>query len=466
MSLIILFLILSAVIIYNKNKPLPDGLSYEGSIHHVSDVEFLYDLTYNKGNGKKETERAIFPRIFKAIDEADDFIVIDMFLFNSYLDEDKNFPKLAKTLTNTLIKKKHKNPNIKIIIITDKINTSYGSHTTKEIDQLRKSGIKIVITKLDPLRDSNPLYSGVWRTFFQWFGQEGKGWLPNPLAKTAPKVTFRSYLELLNIKANHRKVLATEKTAIISSANPHDASGFHSNIAFEVGGNIISDLLVSEQAVLDYSDGEQVPSVKREQKEVGDITVQLLTEGKIYKHLLEDIRNTSEGNKIWIGMFYLADRKVVESIENAADRGVKVYLILDPNENAFGTEKIGLPNLPVAAELEKKDHKNIFIRWYNTGTEQFHTKLIYIEKKGEAVISGGSANFTERNLNDLNLETNIKIVAPSDFDITKEIDHYFNRLWNNEGGQYTVEYREHQDDLPVFKYIAYRLQDFLGFTTY
>lgn len=86
--------------------------------------------------------------------------------------------------------------------------------------------------------------------------------LPNPLAKTAPQVTVSSYLELLNIKANHRKVLATEKTAIITSANPHDASGFHSNIAFQIEGKLISDLLKSEQATLDFSSGGKLPKYR------------------------------------------------------------------------------------------------------------------------------------------------------------------------------------------------------------
>ncbi len=46
---------------------------------------------------------------------------------------------------------------------------------------------------------------------------------------------------MLNFKANHRKILITENEALITSANVHDASAYHSNIAFVVSGEIIAD---------------------------------------------------------------------------------------------------------------------------------------------------------------------------------------------------------------------------------
>ena len=113
-----------------------------------------------------------------------------------------------------------------------------------------------------------------------------------------------------------------------------------------------------------------------------------------------------------MGMFYLSDSKVMDQLLKASQRGVEVRLILDPNQNAFGRDKIGIPNRPAAAELIKKSKGKISIRWYNTGNEQYHTKLMYIAKPtGESVITGGSTNFTQRNLNDLNLENNIWAAA-------------------------------------------------------
>src|SRR5690625_7153267 len=114
---------------------------------------------------------------------------------------------------------------------------------TKTLKKLQNNGVEVVLTNLDKLSDSNSAYSAVWRTFFRWYVQEGKGWLPNPLASEAPKVTVRSYLELFNVKANHRKMIATENAALVTSGNPHDASGFFMNIAFKVKGDIIHDIV-------------------------------------------------------------------------------------------------------------------------------------------------------------------------------------------------------------------------------
>ncbi|PLT35920.1 phospholipase D family protein [Bacillus sp. V5-8f] len=463
----LLFIIIAIVIVYNQYKSLPEGVSYEGKIHQAQDIQFLYDLSYKNEKGKMVHERNIFNAIYKAIEEADQFIVIDMFLFNGYYDEKIAFPKISKTLTNKIIAQKKKKPNLTVIFITDEINTSYNSYKSKEIQQLKKSGVDVVITNLDRLRDSNPLYSGVYRTFFQWFGEGGYGWIRNPMAANAPEVTLRSYLRLFNVKANHRKVLATEKTALVSSANPHDASGYHSNIAFQMDGNIIGELVDAEEAVGKFSKGpDKFPLYTDKAEPKGPLTVQLVTEGKIYKHVLNAIRETKKGDHIWLGMFYIADRGVVNEITKAARRGVKINMVLDPNQNAFGAEKIGLPNLPVAAEMEKLGEENIKIRWYKTEKEQFHTKLMLVQKPGKDIVIGGSANYTERNLDDYNLEANVKIHAPRSSKFAKEVEAYFTRIWTNKDGTYTAEYREYQDKLPALKYALYRVQKVFRFTTY
>lgn len=464
----ILFIIVSIVIAYNQYKPLPEGVSYEGKVHRVEDVDFFYDLSYIDKRGKVEHERKIFNEIYKAIEEAENFIVIDMFLFNGYYDEKRKFPNISETLTNKIITQKKRKPNLRVIFITDEINTTYQSYKLKEIEKMKKNGVEVVTTNLDRLRDPNPIYSGVYRTLFQWFGESGHGWLRNPMAKNAPKVTMRSYLRLLNIKANHRKLLATEKTALISSANPHDASGYHSNIAFKMDGNIIGDVIKAEEAVGKFSKGpDEFPIFKEKAAaQKGSVEVQFLTEGKIYKHVLKTIRETKKGEQIWLGMFYIADRAVVEELTEAARRGVNINMVLDPNQNAFGTEKMGLPNLPVAAEFNELGSNNIKIRWYKTEKEQFHTKLMFVQKPGKSIIIGGSANYTERNLDNYNLESDVIIQAPDSTQISKDVETYFNRIWTNKDGTFTTDYKEYQDKLPAIKYMLYRLQKVFRFTTY
>ncbi|MDQ0218563.1 phospholipase [Peribacillus cavernae] len=464
---VIALMIVSIVIVYNQYKPLPEGVSYQSKVHHVKDVQFIYDLSYKDNNEKIIHERRIFNEINKAIEDAESYLVIDMFLFNGYYDEKANFPNISENLTQKIIEQKKKKPNLEAIFITDEVNTTYQSYKSKEIEKLKKNGVKVVVTNLDRLRDPNPLYSGVYRTFFQWFGENGDGWIRNPMAKEAPKVTFRSYLRLLNIKANHRKLLATEKTAIVSSANPHDASGFHSNIAFQMEGNIIGDLIKAEEAVGEFSKGPgEFPDYREKTEQKGPIDVQFLTEGKINKHMLKTISETKKGDQIWLGMFYIADRHAVNELTEAAKRGVKINMVLDPNQNAFGTEKMGLPNLPVAAEFHELGEENIHIRWYKTEKEQFHTKLLFIQKPGKDVILGGSANYTARNLDDYNLEANVEIHAPDSAQVTKDVEAYFNRIWTNKDGTYTADYKEYQDKLPAFKYGLYRIQKLFRFTTY
>ncbi|WP_053363580.1 phospholipase D family protein [Bacillus sp. FJAT-27251] len=461
---LILLLIVAGTIFYHTTKSIPDGLSYEGEVYQTDNVRFLYDLTYKDSDGNTRKEQQIFQRVFEAVEEAEEFIVLDMFLFNNYVNEDKNYPKITETLTAALIDMKEEK-DVQVHVITDPVNLTYGSHATGHLQEMRDHGIEVIFTNLEPLRDSNPLYSGVWRVFLQWFGQSGEGWLPNPMASTAPDVTLRSYLELLNVKANHRKVLVTDQTAIVASANPHDESGFHSNIALETDGSVIADLLETEQAVADFSGGGKFPEVEKK-SDSGFMNVQALTEGKILKHVVNELNDTQPDDKVWIGMFYLAERKVIDAIGKAAERGAEVRIVLDPNKNAFGNKKSGLPNVPVAAELVRMGNDNIKVKWYNTGEEQYHTKLIYFDRGEERMVIGGSANFTRRNLDDLNLETNLKVWGPSDAESMQEVDSYFKRIWTNEDGEYTLAYDENEDKLTAAKYIVYWIQKLLRLTTF
>ncbi|MBS4219678.1 phospholipase D family protein [Bacillus sp. FJAT-49711] len=453
-------------IYYQENKPLPKGVSFEGDVHYLQEnqVRFLYDLTY-KNNKETKHEQEIFDTVFQAIDEAEQFVVMDFFLFNDYYDQSLDFPPLSTSLMDVLIEKKRHNPNIEMVLITDEINISYGSHKNWQFEKLKDHGITVLLTDVDPLRDSNPLYSAIWRIFFQWFGQAGKGTLANLMADQAPDMTFRSYLKLLNVKANHRKTVATDKKAFVLSGNPHDASAYHSNIGFELEGPIIEDVLKTEQAAANLA-GRYVLPTYNGKHETGDVAVQLLTEGKVANKVIQSLKESRKDDEIWMAMFYLAEREVVEELLAASDRGVKINLILDPNENAFGSKKSGLPNRPVAQELHEKSKGNIHIRWYNTGEEQYHPKLLYIKKKDKVTIIGGSTNFTQRNMDDFNLETNVIIKAKADGRLAKDLDDYFNRQWNNQNGEFTLDFEKYQNALTTLQRVVYTIQKWLYFTTY
>lgn len=472
-ALLLLVLWLLGVILFQMNKPLPEGVSYESPVYRTDQVDFLYDLTYPAQTSEFTQERQIFDRTIELIGEAEQFIVFDVFLFNNYIHEGQQYPKVSAKLAKTLIERKQAVPELDIVFITDEVNTNYGSAPNLLLESMKKAGIRVIITNTDPLRDSTPIYSAFWRTFIQWFGQSGNGWIPNLMATDGPDITLRSYMKVLNVKANHRKAFITEKAAIVSSGNIHDASAYHSNTALEVSGPIIGDMLKAEQAVLNFSGGGTLPiySGAAETGTDGQYGIQYLTEGKTYDRALKEIGSASSGDTIWMGMFYLADKKILEALNEAVDRGVTVRLVLDPNENAFGRDKIGIPNRPVAAQLHDKAQDEaqgrLEIRWYNTVKEQYHTKMMFVDRTdGESSVLAGSTNFTPRNLKDYNLENELFVQGAKDSELIGDVRNYFERIWNNEDAEYTNELEKHLEKTTWLKDLVYRIQMRLGFTTF
>lgn len=452
--------------------PVPSGVSYESEEYKTDDVSFLYDLTYTDNKGTITEEQEIFEEVYTMIDEAEEFLVIDMFLFNDDYNHDTlDFPPLSQNLADKLTAKKEENPEMDIIFITDGINTFYDTYMPQHIAELKEAGIEVIFTDLSKLRDSNPLYSGYYRTYFQWLGSSEEQWLVNALRPQGPEVNIRSYLSMLNFKANHRKLIINEKNGLVMSANPHDASVHHSNIALKVSGDMLHDLLESERAVVNFSGGntrvfsdfaDKLP--KKTEDSEGQYTVKLITEEKIKDNILRMVNASEEGDILNIGLFYLSDRDVVEAFKAALDRGAELNMILDINQDAFGNEKNGVPNRPVADELTKHDTP-ANIRWYKSSGEQYHSKFIMMEKDGEVIFNGGSANFTRRNLADYNLETNMMVTAPADSEFAGEVTGYFNRLWTNEGAEYTLDYEEEAEE-STLKTILYRVQEFTGLSTF
>lgn len=458
--------------LFHYLKPVPSGISVQGDVHETSGLEFLYDLTYETEDGDVEHEQEIFDYVFQMIEEAEDFVLLDMFLFNDDYDHtnpELDFPTLSTDLAEALIQKRQTDPNVSIIFITDPINTFYGSYIPEAIEHMTDAGIEVVFTDLDPLRDSNPVYSGFSRTYLSWFGSSDAAYLPNVFRSTGPKVNAQSYINLLHFKANHRKVIMNEQEALITSANPHDASSYHSNVAYVIQGAFLNDLLDSERAVAEMSgfdtsvfDSFNVQSEYDESDE--SYAVQLLTERQIKNTILDYIDQAGSPDAIKIGMFYLSDRDIIESLYHAEDRGISIQMILDINQDAFGNEKIGIPNRPVANELTQGD-STIAIRWYHTHGEQYHAKFFLYETEEDVTMIGGSTNFTRRNLDDYNLETNVRISGQKGQPETDKMLAYFDRIWENEDGIYTVDYTEHAESTP-WKNWLYRFQEWSGMSTF
>ena len=442
---------------------IPEGLSTSGPERGVARLELLTDVTYQR-DGVQRTEQVIFDRVLGMIDRADRFVVIDMFLFNDEHSGDRDYRPITREITERLLARRQAVPMLDVTFITDEINNFYGAYTSTSLRRLEEGGVRVVITDLSRLRDSNPIFSSLWQTYLQWFGTAGPAFAPHPLTRTAQRVTLRSYLKLLNFKANHRKVIVTEDGCMLLSTNPHDASGFHSNIAFDVQGPVCVDILESERAVAAFS-GHRVPAHTMDAwtELKGSSTTRFVTEGGIRTVLIDELRAMEAGDRVDVAMFYLSGRRVIAEIESAAQRGASVRLLLDPNKDAFGREKGGIPNRQVARELVGVGESGIEVRWYDTQGEQFHTKLLAFHTTSGTTLLGGSANLTRRNLGDYNLEADLLVRA--DDALATEASEYFERLWSNDDGQFSVPYDAYADDSWV-KRVIYRLQESSGLSSF
>lgn len=464
--IILAVIIITAAItgIYQRIKGLPTGISVAGNTYNTNDVKFIYDVTYQQGD-KRIMEQTLMKEALQLIEDAEDFIMVDLFLYNDDYDRDKGmYPPSAEQFTQALLDKRASNPTMPITVITDAVNITYGANKNTYFDELEKNNVTVIITNLKPLRDSNPIYSSVWRPFLQWWQPSEKGFLPNPFNLDGGKMSVGSYLDLLNFKANHRKIIMNESRALLTSANlTHDGSSAHSNIGFILQGGILAELYAAEQAVAALSGVALSDVTFKNVVDEGELEVKLITEGKIKVAMLEVLAQADEETTVKIGVFYISDRDIVKAIKSAAKRGATIQMILDPNKDAFGLEKNGIPNRQVAAELMKEE--TVQVRWYDTNGEQYHSKFMMIEKGAEAVLIGGSANFTRRNLADFNLENNLQVKMPITHQLYEEFSTYYERLWSNEEGTYTADFEKYEDH-SKWKIFLYRLQEWAGLSTF
>ncbi len=474
------FLIIVLIVgFYNAYKMTPLGLDTvsEKYVVNESDIQFLFDNNYLSPTGTTSSQE-IFDTMFKYIDQANQYILIDAFLFNDWVGQGTVERNLTSELANHLLAKKQANPDIKIDFITDPINTAYGGSQNQYLEKLANAGVSIIITDLKPLPDSNPWYSAWWRTLIMWFSNGDKyGWLPQPFSSTAPKVSLRSYLSMLNFKANHRKVMIADNNgqliSLISSANPHDASSANSNTAVIVRGRLAEAIYQSETAVAKMSKRAlfSLPEnlINKPSPEANKFArISLATENKIKQAILDSINKLQAKDEIKIAMFYLSDRDIIKALIACSKKSVTIKIILDSNQNAFGYQKIGIPNLATAKELITKSRGVIQIKWAKSNGEQFHSKMFTATNKADKLMTVfvGSANLTRRNLANYNLEADALIELNTDWDQAQIINNYFNKLWTGAAGEsYTDDYKLH-NDVPWWLSVASVLQEFTGLSSF
>ena len=506
-----------------KNPPL--GINYESPIRETENAEFYYDLTYLDKDGNIQYDRNLWDATLKVVDNAKDYLIIEMFLFNDLYNKDKeHFPEFAKKYTERLVKKQEENPNLKVYILADENNNFYGAFEHPFIASMKNAGINVIIVDIFKLKDTFPWYSPIWRTFIKPMGNpQNKGWITNFYGDMWPKLTIRNLLRALNVKADHKKVFLNEKEVVVSSANIHDPSYFHDNIAIYTDGPIVKDVLHDLQLVAKFSDSEinvdgsnketkskiemDLPDktkIRKDTMNIGNLEdkkndmihleenindsqknekgkkeslslnsgkneitdtegktykIQYLSEGAIGKYLDADIDSLKSGDELLMGMYFLADKGIIDRLIKAANRGVKIRMIFDRSRDAFGMSTNGLPNKPVSKKLKKKTKGKIEIKWYFTNNEQYHTKITLMKKTdGSVIINAGSANLIKKNIRGYIMDSNFRILTTQDSKISKDVYTYFDRLWENKDGLFTINF----DDEPTtsgFSDFMYKILD-------
>ena len=461
---------------YQAFKPLPEGIGQPFPMRSSDDVALFTDITYLDAAGTRHSDQQVFDEVLRLIGQAEQLVVLDMFLFNDFTGADAapSLRPLSAQLTQALVERKRAVPGLQALVITDPINTLYGGMPSKHLDALRAAGVDVVVTDLTKLRAPNPAWSGLWHLCCRWAGNSGSGgWLPSPFGEG--KASLRSYLALLNLNANHRKTLVVDEgggwTGLVATANPHDGSSAHGNAALRFRGDAALDLLGSEQPVVAMS-GNAWPTAAAQATATrstkaasnGETQVQVVTEGRIRDALLATVDDAKRGDRLDMAVFYFSHRALVKAVIAAQQRGVQVRVLLDPNEDAFGRKKNGIPNRQVALELHRA---GVPLRWCDTHGEQCHTKMMMKQgPDGPTELIIGSANYTRRNLDDYNLESSVRVLAGADASVMQQASGYFEQSWGNtDGRRISVPYANYADDSRL-RYWRYRFTEATGLSSF
>ncbi len=441
--------------VWQTHKPLPPGVHVESPLCTVAatDVAFIPDLTAADAYGHPALSQGIQDAVLRLIAGAQRFVLLDYALIGATPAEPAPQRRIAAELTDALVKLRHERPQVQVLFITDPVNERYGTARSAELTVLRAAGAQVVQVDLDELRDPNLPYSSLWRLTLNWWG--------------GPPGAAGALARALNLKADHRKVVIADDvqgglTALVGSANPLERESTWSNLALRFSGAAAAVLLKSELAVARFS-GWRAPAAAftpasnaalaceaagAAAPTSAQVRVQLLTEGAIGQALLQQVAAAVRGDAIDIAMFKLADRGVLDALLEAARRGVRVRLILDPSEDATTLTPSGLPNQPLASELVARSAGAVQVRWYRTHGERFHTALALISGAGRVWLVAGSANFTRRALGDYNLDADVALELTRDAPLADEARAYFDTLWMNRaalGVEYTAAFAAFAD---------------------
>ena len=433
--------------VWNSIKPLPRGTRVASLPARLdeSQVDFFDDFAPVGSILNRETE---------AVGRAEQTIVLDQ-------------SPLGRELAEALLLRKRQRPNLKIILVTDPRAEVYGGTPSRTLSALERAGIVVVRTRLERLRDPNPLYSSLWRLCV--------GWWSSPFDETpAGGATLRSSLRRLNLKADRRQLLVADDgaggwTSIVMSAaaaggiaaaggsavGGAEASAGRAVgavVGLELRGRLAAAIVASELQIAAWStDDDRLPAVPPvDSRGVGTIDARFLTEGAIQAALRDAISIAGRGDSIKIAVQAFGDRQMVDAVLRAAGRGARVQLLLDP----------GSPETQAAAgELLHEEPGTIEVRW-RARDSRTQGGYAVIQHRNDVWFDVGSANFTRRGLDDLDLAVDIELHMPSRAGPARAAADLFAKHWSN-----AAAYAAHADESKE-TYWRYRVAEATGLSMF
>ncbi|MEP6884119.1 MAG: phospholipase D-like domain-containing protein [Gammaproteobacteria bacterium] len=381
-----------SLIFWNSAKPLPPGTHVVSQVSRLSeaDVEFLTESPQSPNVASRDAA---------AIDHAEQLIVIDR-------------SPVTRELAQRLLARKRLRPGIKIVLVTDPANQVFGGTPAATLASLEQAGVIVARVQLDRLRDSNPLYSGVWRLLI--------GWWSNPFDEAPGNVSLRVWLRMQNFKSNQRQLLVADDgsagwSAIIA---PTDAVA---GLVFK--GSVARAMIASELQIVKWStDDDRLPAATpMEGGGLGSIDARFLTEGGIKTALLDAVAAAGTGDRISIAVEVLSHRPLITAAIAAAWRGVRLRVLLSRDR---------IPNRTVADELLREGAGRIEVRWFADEPAVPRLSLLAVRHRSDLWLNFGAANFTRRNLDDLNLEAGVELRMPLRAAPARAVAEYFDGHWS------------------------------------
>jgi hypothetical protein len=353
-------------------------------------VDFLYE---------SPRRPAAAARDLAAIDHAEQLIVLDR-------------SPVTEELAQHLLARKHVRPVLKIVLVTDPGNEAFGGSSAQTLTSLEQAGVIVARVRLERLRDSNPLYSGIWRLAF--------GWWSDPFDEAPGRATLPALARMHNAKSDQRQLVVADDgsggwIAVIAPA--------HAAASLMLRGPLARAIIAGELEVAAWStDDDRLPAgPTMNGRGVGSIDARFLTEGAIETALLDAMEAAGGGDWIGIAVENLSDRGLIAAALRAAARGVNLQVLLGRNQE---------PNQAVAAELLRQGRGRIAIRWYSGAPAASQPKLLLFRHGEDLWINFGSASYTRRNLGDLNLAASVELRMPVRAAAARAVTEYFSKIWS------------------------------------